>query len=228
MRLFLTVIFPLLYISQAFTQVIENPNFAMASHPMRITKFEQLPAGSLIELSIENQSLTGSFCADKDIFVQDVLSGIKIQMISSKGIPVCPAKYRFKEVGETLVFQLYFPKINTSFKYLTLVENCNNYCFSIAGIILDQDFNTEIDLGYEYYEAGKLDFALAAFKQAIENHPKYPFGFLYLNIIQVNMEKGDTESAKKWYTKLNNSNFKDKQQVLDRIKQQSYYSQLIF
>lgn len=228
MRLFLILIFPLLYISQGFAQVIENPNFAMASHPMSITKLEQLPTGTLIELSIENQSQTGSFCADKDIFVQDVLSGIKFQMISSKGIPVCPATYQFKEVGETLVFQLYFPKIATAFKYLTLVENCDNYCFSIVGIILDEDFNTEINLGYEYYEAGKLDFALAAFKQAIENHPEYPFGFLYSNIIQVNMEKGDVESAKEWYTKLNSSNFKDKQQVLDRIKQQPYYTQLIF
>ena len=200
----------------------------MASHPMRITKIEQLPTSTLIELSIENQSPTGSFCADKDIFVQDVLSGIKTQMISSKGIPVCPSKYQFKEVGETLTFQLYFPKISTAFKYLTLVENCDNYCFSVIGIILDKDFNKEIDLGYEYYEAGKLDFALAAFKQAIKNHPEYPFAFLYLNVIQINIEKGDVEKAKKWYNKLNSSNFKDKQQVLDRIKQQSYYTKLLF
>ena len=228
MKSILASIFLAVFYFSISAQTIENPNFAMASHPIKITKIEQISSGSLIELSIENQSPTGSFCADKDIFVQDVLSGIKLQMISSKGIPVCPATYQFKEVGETLVFQLYFPKISSAFKYLTLVENCDNYCFSIVGIILDKEFNSEIDLGYEYYEAGKLDFALAAFRQAIEEHPEYPFGFLYPNMIQINIEKGNLENAKKWYKKLKNSNFRDKQQVLDRIKQQAYYKQLIF
>lgn len=228
MRSLFIILFAFFYSLSGNAQIIENPNFAMASHPMKVTKIEHLEIGTLIELSIENQSPTGSFCADKDIFVQDVLSGIKFQMISSKGIPVCPATYQFKELGETLVFQLYFPKISAAFKYLTLVENCDNYCFSIVGIILDEEFNREIDLGYEYYAGGKLDFAQAAFKQAIDEHPEYPFGFLYLNVIQISLEKGDVESAKKWFNKLYESNYKDKQQVLDRIKQQPYYKQLIF
>jgi len=109
-----------------------------------------------------------------------------------------------------------------------LVEDCDNHCFSIVGIILDNKFNKEIDLGFDYYAKGKLDFALAAFTQAIENHPDYPFGFLYLNVIQIFSEKGDKANAKKWYNKLENSMFTDKKQVLDRLKQQPYYKQLIF
>lgn len=228
MRSLLISVFSLSFSFSGITQIIENPNFAMASHPMKVTKIEYLEISTLIELSIENQSATGEFCADKNIFVQDALSGLKFQLISSKGIPVCPASYQFKQVGEVLIFQLYFPKISQEIKYLTLVEDCDRYCFSIVGIILDKEFNKEINLGYDYYKKGKLDFALAAFTQAVENHTDYPFGFLYLNVIQVLSEKKDYAGAKKWYNKLKNSMFKDKQQVLDRLKQQPYYKQLIF
>ena len=222
------IIFTLIYSFISISQIIENPNFAMASHPMKVTKVEYHELSTLIELTIENQSPTGSFCADKNIFVQDVISGLKFQLISSKGIPVCPASYKFKQIGELLTFQLYFPKINPLIKYLTLVEDCDNNCFSVVGIILDNEFNNGINLAYEYYAKGKLDFALAAFQQAIENHQDYPFGFLYLNVIQIFSEKGDYSNAKKWYNKLDNGLFIDKKQVLERLKQKPYYSQLIF
>ncbi|RLD84196.1 MAG: hypothetical protein DRJ10_01850 [Bacteroidetes bacterium] len=222
------IVFLVVFSFSVFAQIIENPNFAMASHPMKVTKVEYLELSTLIELSIENQSPTGAFCADKNIFVQDVISGLKFQLISSKGIPVCPASYQFKQVGELLTFQLYFPKISPVIKYLTLVEDCNSNCFSVVGIILDNEFNNEINLGYEYYTKGKLDFAVAAFQQAIENHLDYSFSFLYLNVIQTYIEIGDVDNAKKWYNKLNNGLFTDKKQVLDRLKQQPYYKQLIF
>ncbi len=227
-RLLLILIFFLQFNFLSFAQIIENPNFAMASHPMKVTKIEYLEIGTLVELNIENQSPTGEFCADKNIFVQDVMSGLKYELMSSDGIPVCPASYKFRQIGEVLTFQLYFPKMNSNMKYLTLVENCDNHCFSIVGIILDPEFNREIDLGFNYYTKGKLDFALSAFQQAIENHQDYPFGFLYQHIIHVLSEKGDYVNAKKWYTKLKSSVFADKQYLLDKIKQQTYYKQLIF
>ncbi|OQY03405.1 MAG: hypothetical protein B6I20_05115 [Bacteroidetes bacterium 4572_117] len=228
MKSLFIIVFLFIYSFIGISQTIENPNFAMASHPMKVTKVEYLETQTLIELSIENQSITGEFCADKNIYVQDALSGLKFQLISSKGIPVCPASYKFKNVGEVLTFQLYFPQINPIFKYLTLVEDCDNNCFSVVGIILDDEFNKEINMGFDYYSKGKLDFALVAFKKAIENHLEYPFGFLYLNVIQILSEKKDYNNAKKWYGKLKNSIFPDKQYVIDRLKQQAYYKQLIF
>ncbi len=228
MKLLFISVFLFVHSFISISQTIVSPNFAMASHPLKVTKVEYLETGTLIELSIENQSPTGAFCADKNIFVQDALSGLKFQLISSKGIPVCPASYQFKQVGEILTFQLYFTKISPLIKYITLVEDCNSNCFSIVGIILDKEFNNEIDMAYDYYTKGKLDFALATFKQAIENHPNYPFGFMYLNVIQVFVEKNDMNSAKKWYHKLNSGLFLDKEQVLDRLKQKPYYKKLIF
>ena len=68
MRYLLIVLSAIFYGFLVNAQIIENPNFAMASHPMKVTKIEYLEIGTLIELSIENQSPTGTFCADKNIF----------------------------------------------------------------------------------------------------------------------------------------------------------------
>lgn len=209
-----------------FSQQIVNPNFAMASHPMKITKIESIDNQTIIELTIENQTDNGNFCADKNIYVQDLGNKKKFQLIKSTGIPVCPDRYSFNFVGESLTFKLYFPKLSGETKYLNLIENCDQYCFSIKGIILDSEMNQSIDLGYNYYSSGKLDFALQAFKQAIEKRTNYPFGFIHLNIIQILAEKNDFTGAKLWYNKILNSDFQDKNEVLNRLKAEPYYSKL--
>lgn len=218
----LTLFLPLVL----FSQQIVSPNFALASHPMKINKIELTDNQTIIELTIENQTDNGNFCADKNIYIQDLGNKKKYQLIKSTGIPVCPDHYNFNFVGESLTFKLYFPKINTSTKFINLIENCNQYCFSIKGIILDEEMNKSIDLGYDYYAQGKLDFALQAFKQAIEEQTNYPFGIFHLNMIQIFVEKNDFVNAKKWYNKILTSDFQDKNEVLERLKTSPYYSKL--
>jgi tetratricopeptide (TPR) repeat protein len=212
--------------SFSYAQQLINPNFALASHPMKVTKITHTASETIISLSIENQIEAGSFCADKNIFVQDVLTGKKYRLKKSEGIPVCPSNYQFTYIGEVLNFLLYFPKIEAK-KFITLVEDCNQYCFSIKGIVLDVDMNQSINLGYDYYAKGKLDFALEAFKLVVTEHPDYPFGIHYLNIVQIYAEKQDYASAKEWYKKIVNSNFQDKKDLLDRLKKANYYNQLL-
>ncbi|MEN8250457.1 MAG: hypothetical protein ABFS32_16095 [Bacteroidota bacterium] len=209
-----------------FSQELVNPNFGLASHPMKIKKISNTVNETIFELAIENQSETGSFCADRNIFVQDVLTGKKYHLNRSEGIPVCPSNYQFNYVGEVLIFKLYFPKIETT-KYLTLIEDCNQYCFSIKGIILNEEMNQSINSGYNYYAKGMPNFALEAYKTAINKHPDYPFGLHYLNIIQIYAEQNDFVSAKKWYNKIVNSEFQDKKELIERLRNQSYYNQLL-
>jgi len=210
-----------------FSQQLINPNFALASHPMKVTKISHAANETIIELSIENQIETGSFCADENIFISDIPTNKKSNLKKSQGIPVCPSNYQFKYIGEVLNFQLYFPKIDSKTKYINLIEDCNQYCFSIKGIILDENMNKNVNLGYEYYAKGKLDFALAAFKMAVNENPDYPFGLHYFNLIQIYAEKSDYISAKKWYQKIVNSNFQDKSELISKLKKQSFYNQLL-
>lgn len=64
----------------SFSQQLVYPNFALASHPMKVTKISTSANKTIISLSIENQIEAGSFCADKNIFAQDVLTGKKYRL----------------------------------------------------------------------------------------------------------------------------------------------------
>jgi tetratricopeptide (TPR) repeat protein len=228
MKLILTVVCSITFYFIINSQVINKPNFALATHPMTIEKVELSDNQTIVFLTIENQLETGTFCADKNIYLQDVVKKEKYKLIKTIGIPVCPENYQFTMVGETKKFQLYFPKLKPGTSYINIIEDCQQYCFSIKGIILDTDLNNEINLGYEYYAQGKLDFALASFIQTASSHIDYPFGNLYFNIIQILTEVNEIPEAKIWYKKLLSSNFVDKKEVLERLKQQYYYQKLIF
>lgn len=214
---------------QISAQQLNIPNFAWASHPMKINSISRLPDATVIELSLTNKrSSGGSFCADKNIYILDVLSGKKYYMNNSKGIPVCPDTYKFKNINEVLTFQLYFPPIAENIKYINIIEDCDNYCFSISGVILNKEQNKDINLAYQYYAEQKFDFAIFAFKKVAENYSDYPFGKFYIDLIQIYIEKNDIANAKIWYHKLKTANFIDKDQVLKYLQNTNYYNQLVF
>ncbi len=227
MKKFFFIMSLIAFCNSLFGQSIENMNFAVASHPMKVNKIEYLPNQTKIEISIENQIQNGNFCADKNIDLVDIINKNKLHLVKSEGIPVCPSNYRFSFIGEVLTFTLIFPKIPTTSKYINIIENCSQYCFSIKGIILNAEMNKEINLGYEYYSKGKLDFALSSFRLVVEKNKDYPFGFLYFNIIQILVEQQDLESARNWYNQLKASDFEDKNEVISRLKNQSFYQKII-
>ncbi len=212
--------------SLLFSQELLKPNFALASHPLKIEKINRLDNSTIIELSIENKSENGYFCADKNIVLKDILNAKRYQLVQSEGIAICPDSYKFNYVGEVLTFKLYFPTLSESTKYIDIVENCQSNCFSINGIILSPEMNQNIDMAYSYYGEGKLDFALASFKMAVNENPDYPYGLFHYNIIQIYAEKKDFVSAKKWYNKILDSNFKDKYELIARLNSQVYYNSI--
>jgi hypothetical protein len=228
MKIFSISVFILVFNSLVISQIIEKPNFSTATHPMTIERIELSYNQTIISLSIENQTEKGYFCADKNIYLIDALTNKKYKLIKSKDIPVCPETYNFSMVGEVLKFQLIFPKIDTETKYISIVEECRSDCFNIKGVVLDEGFNKDIDLGYTNYASGNTELALSVFQQTLKNHVDYPFGGLYFNIIQILAEKNDMTNAKTWYKKLSNSSLQDKTEVITRLKQLSYYTKLIF
>jgi hypothetical protein len=117
--------------------------------------------------------------------------------------------------------------MNPQTKFINIIEDCNQNCFSIKGIVTDIDINKEINLGYDNYAAGKADLALAIFKQFPKKYPEYPYGIIYFNIIHICAETKDFISAKTWYKQLLNSKVLDKNEVISRLKQQYYYTQLV-
>ncbi len=212
--------------STLFGQTIKVPNFAVATHPFLVNEVSYQENGLMIELTIENQTSSGYFCASKDIYLQNIQTKKKIYLLRSEGIPVCPDVYRFKWKGEKLTFKLFFPKLDKKIRYVDVIENCNDNCFSIFGLILDPVINAAINQGYEAFDHNDLQTAYKAFKKAIEKNPGYPYGFLYANIIKVLVQQKNYTEAKTWYKKLQHKDFLDKKSILEQISKENYANKL--
>ncbi len=209
-----------------FGQTIKMPNFAVATHPFLVNEVTYQKDGFMIELTIENQSPSGYFCASKHIYLQNNRSKKKIFMTRSENIPVCPSVYRFKWQGEKLTFKLFFPKLDTTIRYVDVIESCNNHCFSIFGLILDPEMNTAINQGYNAFDNGDFQNAYEYFKKAIDKNPAYPYGFLYANIIKVLAAQKKFAVAKSWYKKLQQKDFLDENAILVQISKEDYFDKL--
>lgn len=209
-----------------FGQTIKIPNFAVSTHPFLVNEVSFQKDGFMIELTIENQSPTGYFCASKHIYLKNIQNKKKLFMTHSEGIPVCPDVYRFRWQGEKLTFKLFFPKLDTNVRYVDVIENCDNNCFSIFGLILDPEMNEAINQGYNAFDNGDLQQAYQDFKMAIERNPAYPYGFLYANIIKVLVEQKKYDEAKTWYNKLKQKDFLDQNAILDQISKEDYFNVL--
>ncbi len=209
-----------------FGQTIKVPNFAVATHPFLVNQVAWQKDGFMIELTIENQSPSGYFCASKHIYLQNLRNKKKLFMTRSENIPVCPNVYRFKWQGEKLTFKLFFPRPDTSIRYVDVIEKCKSHCFSIFGLILDPEMNEAINQGYKAFDNGDFQNAYEDFKKAIEKDTTYPYGFLYANIIKVLAEQKDYTAAKSWYKKLQQKDFLDENAILEQISKEDYYNKL--
>ncbi len=207
-------------------QTIKVPNFAVSTHPFLVDQVVWQKNNFMIELTIENQSPNGYFCASKHIYLQNIQSKKKLQMIHSEGIPVCPKVYHFKWQGEKLTFKLFFPKPDTNIRYVDVIENCKDHCFSIFGLILDPKINENINEGYAAFDHNDLQKAFENFKKAIDRNPAYPYGFLYANIIKVLAGQKKYSVAKIWYNKLKHKGFLDESAILKQISKEDYFDKL--
>jgi hypothetical protein len=195
-------------ITSIHSQSIEKPNYALKSpETIEILKVETSSLQTVIYLSVENKITGGYFCADKNIFLL-LPDGTRSNLISSKGIPVCPETYKFKTIGEKLEFELTFPSLKKNSLWIDLIENCSDNCFSFYGICLDNELNKKIDDASHLAEIGEpanasLDFIKIA--SSIDAKNNGIAGLLYMNIIQLSKETGNITKASEWYAKLKSS-----------------------
>lgn len=191
-----------------FSQDIVAPNYSLKSHQtLEISKIERSNSNTLIYLNLENRIAGGYFCADRNIYII-YPDGTRIRLISSEGIPVCPKSYKFKSIGEKLNFTLSFPALRKDLKWIDLVEDCPNNCFSFYGVCLDNDLNKKLDDAFTAVENKKPEEALQGFLKIADNIDKNDaglVGLIYMNIIKLEKEKGDKPKAEEFYNKLKKS-----------------------
>jgi len=205
------------------SQTFVNPNYSLKSHEtLDIIKAEVKPEATIFYMSIENRIEGGNFCADKNIFIISP-DGKKIKMESSSGIPVCPDTYKFKAVGEKLEFVLTFPPLKAGTKWIDLVEDCSDNCFSFYGITFNADLNKRINDAFTLVENEEPAKALISFINIAEEIDKKNLGIeglIYINIIKLAKETGDDSKAEKWYKKLKLSDTPRLAQYIKYLNQQ--------
>jgi len=207
-------------------QIYENPVAAQQSHAdLKIEKIEITNENTVITLSITNQLQTGGwFCADNNITLKNSKREQNFDLIRSENVPICPQKYEFKRKGEILRFTLYFPPIDADIKFVDLIENCDEACFSFYGIILDNDHNKKVvafEKAFELFQNGAINECIPLFKEVLTGKATIEsqiFGLSYFYLILSYQSLGDKGNIDYWYQELNNSNVPFKADFLKELK----------
>ncbi|HLN21367.1 MAG TPA: hypothetical protein VK213_09785 [Bacteroidales bacterium] len=205
---------------QAYSQIYNLPATGLKSHQtLEVTRVEITPKKTIIYVSIENRRNGGTFCADRNISVI-LPTGNALKLEKAVGIPRCPDVYKFKTVGEILDFTLEFPKLPAGTGYIDLIEQCQDNCFSVYGILLNDPFSRGIDNAMSYVNRGQTDSAIGMYQKLISQAgegEKGILGSLYADLITLLSSKGYTANAAEWYRKLESSDIPSRELYLQNL-----------
>jgi hypothetical protein len=198
----------LIFTDPVVSQSVLNPNYGLKSHETLVIKrIDAAPESTTIHLTVENRIAGGSFCADKNIYIIHP-DGSRMKLISSEGIPVCPESHKFTSIGEKLDFTLKFPPLKPNTDWIDLIEDCRDNCFYFYGITLDSDLNGRLDGIFSLADKGESLKALEGFTELLLETDSRNIGIeglLYVNIIKLAGESGNSEQAEEFYKKLRSS-----------------------
>ena len=204
-RVIILVYFVLAVWNIANCQTYFQPNYGLKSHEtMTIKKVELTRENTIVSISVENRITGGNFCADRNIYLIDP-SGEKHKLVRAAGIPVCPASYTFKKIGEVLNFTLEFPPLKSGTKWVDIIEDCTSNCFRFYGVTLDIELNIKLDGVFALSENGKPAENMILFSKILDEIGSQNLGIeglLYISIINAAVEDADNVNAMVWYKRL--------------------------
>lgn len=215
-------------------QVVVKPSIKSKTHPSLHIDSIYTGNETIVYLHIVNENTEGKawFCADKNIDLVDVETNQKYPLRKQAGIPVCPDAHAFRQYGEILYFQLYFPALDPKVVEIDIFEGCSDHCFSLKGIVLNQKLNDEIrsfEKGVELFSAGKYQDALVIFKELTENSGfksgnHFAYSVYILPVILHQLKEDD--KAKEAYQKLVHSSIREKAYFLRKIHEIPFFNEL--
>ncbi|MCK4853790.1 MAG: hypothetical protein KAT31_06005 [Bacteroidales bacterium] len=203
-------------------QVFDKPCFSLSSHPtLEIMSIEKWEDQTVVNIRVKNQRISGSFCFDKETFIVNSLGSEEWKLTSMDGIPACPDQHRFKSIGEVLDFSLVFPEIPDEVKYIDLREGCEDACVSVKYILLDEEMNDRINEGFILYEIGRLSASLQVFEDIMEagfDNYSPVFGTLYLYMMSIHYELGQSKEVKRIFNELKESSVIGKDEFIETAR----------
>ena len=207
---------------QLLAQIYDKPSFSLSSHPtLELVSVEKWEDQTVLNLRVKNQRISGSFCIDKETFLLNSLGNEEWKLTSMDGIPACPDQHLFKSIGEVLDFSLVFPAIPDEVKYIDLLEGCEDACVSVKYILLDEELNKWINEGFSLYEIGRLSASLQVFEDIMEaGYDNYSpvFGTLYLYMMSIHYELGQSKEIRRIFNDLKESNIVGRDEFIETAR----------
>jgi hypothetical protein len=208
----------------SFSQVYQRPNFSFSTHEtLDLESIEIDENQTRIYMSILNRKLGASFCVDTNTYIRNSLGTEEYKLVESMGVPDCPDVHKFSIVGKKLSFILVFPPVSKEIKYIDIIENCQNACFSIRYVLLDNKINEVINQGLKLYEARKMTESLRVFEDLMlsQNDNVSPvFGTVYLYMMSINYELGQSKEIRRLFNELKQSSIINKDEILEEARYQ--------
>jgi hypothetical protein len=222
--LFLLVLLQFLLLFPVHAQVYQRPNFSFSSHEtLELQSIEVNDSLTRVYMSILSRKLGGTFCVDTNTYIRNSLGTEEYKLIESMGVPDCPEVHKFSIIGKKLNFILVFPAISKDLKYINIIEECPETCISIRYILLDNEINNRINQAFDLYEKRKMEESLKIFKDLMlsyNDNISPVFGTIYLYMISINYELGDSKEIHRLYDELQQSSIINREEILEEVRYQ--------
>ena len=216
------IIIILLFCLNGQSQSILNPNYGLKT-PLtaEIIRVDFNSDATVVWLTIMSDINNAWFCIDKNTFIIKP-DGMKVRLKSLKGLPYCPATYRFKKPGEKLSFSMTFPATGL-LPWFSLVEECSGGCLAIRGIVTGGVLNNRLNEAYALSDKGDEMAAYRLFEEIINETDSLNLGIegsIYTNLILIDRKNGRPQTAKGWYDRMMTSDTPDLGLYLESLRRE--------
>ena len=214
------MIISLLLCFKGLAQSVLNPNYGLKT-PLtaEIVRVDFNSDATVVWLTIMSDINNAWFCIDKNTFLITP-DGKKSRLKSLKGLPYCPATYRFKKPGEKLSFSMTFPSTGL-LPWFSVVEECTGGCLAIRGIVTGGVLNNRLNEAYAFADKGEDLAAYRLFEEIINETDSLNLGIegsIYTNLILIDQRNGRPQTAKGWYDRMMTSDTPDLGLYLESLR----------
>jgi len=208
--------------NSAAGQSVESPNYGLKS-PLtaEIVRVDFNADATVVWLTIMSDINNAWFCIERNTFLVRP-DGVRLKLTGLKGLPYCPATYKFKRPGEKASFSLTFPPTGV-LPWFSIVEECMGGCLSFRGVVTDAGLNEKLNEAFALSDADNPMAAYRIYEEIINEIDSLNLGIegsVYTSLIMIDRSMGRNETARRWYNRMMTADTPDLKLYLDNLKRQ--------
>jgi hypothetical protein len=176
---------------------------------------------TVVWLTIMSDINNAWFCIERNTFLVRP-DGVRLKLTGLKGLPYCPATYKFRRPGEKASFSLTFPPTGV-LPWFSIVEECMGGCLSFRGVVTDAGLNEKLNEAFALSDADNPMAAYRIYEEIINEIDSLNLGIegsIYTSLIMIDRSMGRNESARRWYNRMMTADTPDLKLYLDNLKRQ--------